>query len=133
TTALMCTQARYTSGLSRAKAASVPRAGLPANQWHTRLGTVSGETVLVHNAGGGVGSFAVQIAHALGARVIGTASPAGHERLRSLGADAVDYGEGLAQRVRELAPQGVDVAADFAGGVLEGALAGLGDGGRPAA
>jgi len=128
----MRTLARKPSGLTWAQAASVPLAGLTAYQVLTRLGTVSGETVLVHNAGGGVGSFAVQIAHALGARVIGTASPAGHERLRSLGADAVDYGEGLAQRVRELAPQGVDVAADFAGGVLESTLAVLADGGRHA-
>ena len=54
-----------------------------------------------------------------GARVIGTASPANHEYLRSLGAEPVAYGEGLAGRVRALAPSGVDVALDVAGsGVL---------------
>ena len=54
-----------------------------------------------------------------GARVIGTASPANHDYLRSLGAEPVAYGEGLTQRVRALAPDGVDVALDVAGsGVL---------------
>jgi len=51
--------------------------------------------------------------------VIGTASPATHQYLRSLGAEPVAYGEGLAGRVRSLAPGGVDVALDVAGsGVL---------------
>ncbi len=54
-----------------------------------------------------------------GARVTGTASPANHEYLRSLGAEPVAYGEGLAGRVRALAPDGVDAALDVAGsGVL---------------
>jgi NADPH:quinone reductase-like Zn-dependent oxidoreductase len=53
------------------------------------------------------------------ARVIGTASPANHEYLRSLGAEPVAYGEGLAERVRALVPDGVNVALDVAGsGVL---------------
>ena len=51
-----------------------------------------GQTVLIHGAAGGVGSSAVQIAKAPGARVIGTASPNNHEFLRSLGVDQViDY------------------------------------------
>jgi NADPH-dependent curcumin reductase CurA len=54
-----------------------------------------------------------------GARVIGTASPANHEYLRSLGAEPVAYGEGLVERIRALAPDGVDAALDVAGsGVL---------------
>jgi len=72
--------------------------------------------VLVHAAAGGVGAFAVQIARALGARVIGTASERNHAFLRSLGAEPVTYGEGLADRVRELAPGGVDAALDLVGG-----------------
>ena len=60
-----------------------------------------------------------QLAVVRGARVIGTASPASHEYLRSLGAEPVAYGEGLAGRVRALAPGGVDLALDVAGsGVL---------------
>jgi len=54
-----------------------------------------------------------------GAHVIGTASPANHEYLRSLGAEPVAYGEGLVERVRALAADGVDLAFDLAGsGVL---------------
>jgi NADPH:quinone reductase-like Zn-dependent oxidoreductase len=51
--------------------------------------------------------------------VIGTASPANHDYLRELGAEPVAYGEGLAERVRELAPEGVDVAVDYVGGQSE--------------
>ena len=51
--------------------------------------------------------------------MIGTASPANHDYLRSLGAEPVAYGEGLVERVRTLTPAGVDVALDVAGsGVL---------------
>jgi NADPH:quinone reductase-like Zn-dependent oxidoreductase len=75
--------------------------------------------VLINGASGAVGSAAVQLAVARGARVIGTASPANHEYLRSLGAEPVAYGEGLAERVRALAPGCVDLALDVAGsGVL---------------
>lgn len=53
---------------------------------------------------------------AQGARVIGTASERNHDFLRSLGAEPVTYGDGLADRVRTLAPEGVDAAVDFVGG-----------------
>src|SRR5205823_5058342 len=56
------------------------------------------------------------IARARGARVIGTASVGNHAYLRSLGAEPTTYGEGLEQRVRKLAPDGVDAALDAAGG-----------------
>jgi NADPH:quinone reductase-like Zn-dependent oxidoreductase len=73
----------------------------------------------VTGAAGGIGSAAVQLASARGARVIGTASPANHDYLRSLGAEPVAYGEGLVERVRALAADGVDAALDVAGsGVL---------------
>jgi NADPH:quinone reductase-like Zn-dependent oxidoreductase len=79
----------------------------------------SGSTLLINGASGSVGSAAVQLAVVRGARVIGTASPANHEYLRSLGAEPVAYGEGLVERVRALAPDGVDLALDVAGsGVL---------------
>jgi len=75
--------------------------------------------MLVNGAVGGVGSAAVQLAVARGARVIGTAGPANHEYLRSLGVEPVAYGAGLVERVRALAPNGVDAALDVAGsGVL---------------
>jgi NADPH:quinone reductase-like Zn-dependent oxidoreductase len=83
--------------------------------WHlltnTRVGT--GDTVLVHGAGGGVGLMAVQLAVARGARVIATASPAKHDQLREYGAEPVTYGDGLADRVRAIGP--VDAALDLVG------------------
>ncbi|MGA6161613.1 NADP-dependent oxidoreductase [Amycolatopsis magusensis] len=108
--------ARKPASLSWAQAAGVPLAGLTALQSIDRVEVAAGDTVLVHGASGGVGSLGVQIAVARGARVIGTASERNHEFLRSLGAEPVTYGEGLADRVRELAPDGVDVVLDFVGG-----------------
>jgi NADPH:quinone reductase-like Zn-dependent oxidoreductase len=113
-------------------AAGLPLAGLTAYQVLTRLDVSATDTVLVHGAAGGVGSLAVQVARSFGARVIGTASSRNHERLRALGAEPVAYGEGLADRVRELAPGGVQVVADFVGGVLAVTLAVLAPDGRHA-
>ncbi|GAA0477800.1 NADP-dependent oxidoreductase [Streptomyces olivaceiscleroticus] len=110
------TLARKPAALDWRQAAGVPLAGLTAYQALKRIGVGSGDTVLVHAAAGGVGAFAVQIAVAWGARVIGTAGEHNHDFLRSLGAEPVTYGEGLADRVRALAPDGVDAAADFVGG-----------------
>ncbi|MFG3002071.1 NADP-dependent oxidoreductase [Streptomyces sp. NPDC048340] len=118
--------------LSWQEAAGLPLAGLTAYQLLTRLDTGKDDTVLIHGAAGGVGTLGVQIARALGARVIGTASPRNHDRLRELGCEPVEYGEGLADRVRELAPEGVTVVADFVGGVLDTTLAVLAEGGRHA-
>lgn len=88
------------------------------------LGVSTGDTLLVHGATGGVGSFAVQIGLALGATVIGTASERNHDYLRELGAMPVAYGEGLAGRVRELAAGEVTAALDASGTVeaLEASL-----------
>jgi NADPH:quinone reductase-like Zn-dependent oxidoreductase len=83
--------------------------------WHlltnTRVGT--GDTVLIHGAGGGVGLMAVPLAVARGARVIATASPARHDQLRGYGAEPVAYGDGLADRVRAIGA--VDAALDLVG------------------
>lgn len=124
------TLARKPAGIGFEQAASIPLAGLTAHQTLTRLGVTKGSTVLVHGANGGVGSFAVQIAAGLGARVIGTASERNHDRVRELGAEPVAYGEGLPERVRALAPEGVDVVVDYVGDVLEQTLAVLAEGGR---
>lgn len=110
------TLARKPASLSFEEAAAVPLAGLTAYEAIKRAGVVEGQTVLVHAAAGGVGAFAVQILKALGAHVIGTASEANHEFLRKLGAEPVTYGDGLADRVRAVAPDGVDVVLDFVGG-----------------
>jgi NADPH:quinone reductase-like Zn-dependent oxidoreductase len=114
------------------RAAALPLAGLTAYQVLGRLQVAADETVLVHNASGGVGGHAVQLAAARGARVIGTASEANHDYLRGLGAEPVAYGEGLPERVRALAPEGVDVVVDLVGGVVEQTLAVLKEGGRHA-
>jgi NADPH:quinone reductase-like Zn-dependent oxidoreductase len=79
------------------------------------LGVSAGHTVLVDGATGGVGSLAVQIAVARGARVIGTASERNHDYLTDLGATPVRYGEGLVDRVRSVAPDGVDAVFDVVG------------------
>ncbi|MDA5283019.1 NADP-dependent oxidoreductase [Streptomyces sp. NPDC054904] len=81
------------------------------------LAVGAGDTLLVHAAAGGVGTIAVQLAKERGATVIGTASERNHDYLRELGATPVRYGEGLVERVRALAPQGVTAALDGIGGV----------------
>ncbi|CDO08905.1 NADPH:quinone reductase [Mycolicibacterium cosmeticum] len=74
-----------------------------------------GDTLLIGGAGGGVGVFAVQLARMAGARVIGTGSASSADALSALGAEPVAYGEGLAERVRALAPAGVSAAIDLYG------------------
>ncbi|WP_432036194.1 NADP-dependent oxidoreductase [Streptomyces cucumeris] len=111
------TLARKPRNLSFAQAAGIPLAGLTAYQALTgALRVTEGDTVLVHAAAGGVGSMAVQLARHMGARVIGTASERNHDYLRALGAEPVAYGDGLADRLREPAPRGVDAALDLVGG-----------------
>ncbi|RJU00301.1 NADP-dependent oxidoreductase [Arthrobacter frigidicola] len=124
--------ARKPQTLSWEEAAGLPLAGLTAYQVLTRLDVQPTDTVLIHGGAGGVGSLGIQIALAAGARVIATASEKNHDFLRSLGAEPVSYGEGLAERVRALAPGGVDVVADFVGGTLEATLAVLAPKGRHA-
>ncbi|MFJ5777002.1 NADP-dependent oxidoreductase [Streptomyces sp. NPDC093094] len=124
--------ARKPAGLDWAQAAGLPLAGLTALRTLDRLGAGKGDTLLVHGASGGVGSLGVQLAVERGARVIGTASARNHGFLRELGAEPVAHGDGLAERVRELAPDGVSAVADFVGGQLEVTLAVLAPGGRHA-
>ncbi|MFJ9681357.1 NADP-dependent oxidoreductase [Streptomyces sp. NPDC101194] len=111
------TLARKPLNLSFEEAAGLPLAGLTAYQvLHRTLRIRDGETVLVHAAAGGVGSLAVQLARHAGARVIGTASEPNHDHVRALGGEPVAYGDGLADRLRALAPDGVDAAFDTVGG-----------------
>ncbi|GAA1196149.1 NADPH:quinone reductase-like Zn-dependent oxidoreductase [Kitasatospora gansuensis] len=108
------------AGMSWAEAGSFSASAQTAHVALTELKVGRGDTVLIHGASGGVGTVAVQLARAWGATVIGTASERNHAYLRELGAIPVTYGEGLADRVRELAPDGVDAALDAAGrGALE--------------
>jgi NADPH:quinone reductase-like Zn-dependent oxidoreductase len=110
-------------------AAALPAAVETATRALDQLGVASGSTVLINGASGSVGSAAVQLAVVRGARVIGTASPANHDYLRSLGAEPVAYGEGMVERVRALAPDGVELAAlDVAGNGVLPELIGLAGG-----
>lgn len=103
------------AALDWAQAAGLMLAGVTA--WHCLVATDvgDGDTVLIHGGAGGVGIMAVQLAAARGATVIATASPARHDFLRKLGAVPVAYGPGLADRVRDLAPAGIDAALDLVG------------------
>ena len=83
-----------------------------------------GETVVVSGAAGGVGSLAVQLARRTGATVIGLASKSNHEWLKSHGVIPVAYGDGVADRIRAAAPNGVDAFIDTHGdGYVELAIA----------
>jgi NADPH:quinone reductase-like Zn-dependent oxidoreductase len=75
-----------------------------------------GDALVVAGAAGGVGSIAVQLAARTGATVIGLARAANHEWLRAHGVLAITYGEGVAPRIREAAPGGVDAFIDTVGG-----------------
>ncbi|PXX61683.1 NADPH:quinone reductase-like Zn-dependent oxidoreductase [Nocardia tenerifensis] len=114
--------------LDFATAAALPSAVETAARGLDQLGVEQGNTVLINGASGAVGAAAVQLAVARGARVIGTASAASHEFLRSLRAEPVAYGDGMPERVRALAPDGVDRALDVAGSGVLGELVELAGG-----
>lgn len=96
-------------------AATLSIAGSTAAAALTVLGLGPDDTVLIGGAGGGVGVFAVQLARIAGARVIGTGSASSADYLRSLGAEPVTYGNGLADRVRALGGGPVTAALDLHG------------------
>ena len=101
--------------LSWEQAAGLTLAGVTAYHLLEATGVGDGDTVLIHGASGGVGRIAAQLAVLRGAAVIGTAGERRHDDLRSLGVVPVVYGDGLTDRVRSAAPDGVDVALDAIG------------------
>jgi NADPH:quinone reductase-like Zn-dependent oxidoreductase len=109
------TVTRKPASLSFEEAAAVPLAGLTAYQCLVEaLDVRAGERVLVHAAAGGVGRFAVQIARACGATVVGTASRRNHESLLAIGVEeVVDYTKGA---VSEQLSAPVDAVLDLVGG-----------------
>src|SRR4051794_35675296 len=108
--------ARKPGSMPWEEAAGLPVAVETSVRVFTMLGGLGeGQTIVINGAAGEVGVAAVQLARARGARVIGTASERNHDFLRSLGAEPTTYGDGLVERVRALAPDGVDLAFDTAG------------------
>jgi NADPH:quinone reductase-like Zn-dependent oxidoreductase len=118
--ALVTTFAAKPAGLGWTQAVALPVAGETAERVLRQLDLSSGETLLIHGAAGAVGTVAVQLAVARGATVIGTAGEGNQKYVESLGAVPTLYGDGLVERVRALAPQGIDAVFDVAG---KGALA----------
>ena len=106
---------RTPAGLDDHVAATLSIAGCTAAAALDVVSVGPSDTLLVGGAGGGVGVFAVQLARRAGARVIGTGSAASADALRALGVEPVTYGEGLADRLRELAPGGITAALDLHG------------------
>jgi enoyl reductase len=103
------------ASMSWASAGALSASGQTAATVLDDLAVGPGDVLLVHAAAGGVGTIAVQLARSRGAIVIGTASPANHDYLRSLGAVPVPYGDGLLAAVGAAAPDGVSAALDLIG------------------
>jgi enoyl reductase len=102
-------------GVTAAEGAAL---GVPVGTAYQSLRSLAvgaGDTLLLHGGSGAVGQAAIQFAVLWGATVIATASERRFARIRALGATPVAYGDGLVDRVRDAAPQGVTVALDAAG------------------
>jgi NADPH:quinone reductase len=120
--------ARVPAGLDPALAAAVPTVGMSGLAIVESLEPLSGKTVLIVGAGGGVGSFATQFAVDAGARVIANVRAANEERMRSYGvAETVDHTAApLPGQVEQAHPDGIDVLVDLASDAEAfGALAAL--------
>ncbi|MBL1098546.1 NADP-dependent oxidoreductase [Streptomyces coffeae] len=117
--------------LSFETAAAMVTVGEAAYRAIEHLGVRPGQTLLIHGAGGSVGAIAVQLATARGITVIGTTAEPDIKRVNGLGATAVRYGEGWAERVGAAAPDGVDFVFDASGaGVLADSVTLVGDAGK---
>ncbi|WP_030668084.1 NADP-dependent oxidoreductase [Streptomyces sp. NRRL B-1347] len=103
-------------GLSFAEAAALPVAAATAYDGVRQLDLPAGATLLVTGVGGGVGGYAARLARHEGLRVIGTASEGKKEYVESLGVTHVAPGPDLVERIRALAPDGVDGVFDLVGG-----------------
>lgn len=123
--ALLDVYARKPSSVDWAVAAAAGVAAETAIRGLDLVGVAAGSTVLVDGGAGGVGAVAVQIAVARGATVIATAGQSNQDYLREIGAVPVLYGDGLVERVRALAPGGVDAVFDVVGKTPVADLIGL--------
>ena len=103
------------ASLGFGEAANLLLAGCTASEMLHVTDVGEGETILVHGASGAVGVSVLQQAALLGARAIGTASEGSFDVVTVFGGAPVTYGDGLEQRVREAAPEGVVAALDCVG------------------
>lgn len=111
-------------------AATLPVAGATALDAVRQLGLTEGQTLLVTGVGGGVGVVAAQLARDAGVMVVGVAGESKRELVESLDATLVPSGDGVADRVRQILPDGVDAILDAVGGDALRAVAGLAPAGR---
>ncbi|MFP7759966.1 NADP-dependent oxidoreductase [Marisediminicola sp. LYQ134] len=100
------------AALSWEVAGSLFLAGLAADDAVRAVGVGAGDTVVISAAAGGVGSIEAHLARHAGATVIGTCGERNFDYLRQIKVKPVVYGDGLAERIRELAPQGVTAYID---------------------
>lgn len=103
------------ASLTHPEAANLLLAGTTAAEMLSVTGVARGETVVLHGASGAVGVSVLQQVRALGVRVLGTASPRSADTVRRFGGEPVPYGDGLEDRLHELAPDGVHAALDAIG------------------
>jgi NADPH:quinone reductase-like Zn-dependent oxidoreductase len=119
------------AGVSAETAAALVTVGEASVRGLRHLDVKPGQTLLIHGAAGSVGTIAVQLAVAQGLTVIGTAAEDDLGGVTALGATAVRYGQGWADRVRAVAPDGIDAVFDTSGaGVLADSVALTGDASR---
>lgn len=117
---------RRPGGVPWEQAGSLYVAGCTACAMVDAVGVRPGETVAVAGASGGVGSIAIQLLRNRGARVLGIAGPANGDWLAELGVEPVAYGDGLDERLRFAAPDGIDAMLDAHGGGYVGQAIDLG-------
>lgn len=103
------------AGLSFPEAANLLLVGTTAAEMLHVAAAAPGDTILVHGASGAVGVSVLQQARLIGVRVIGTASKNSFATVRRFGGEPVTYGDGLEQRVRDAAPEGIAAALDCIG------------------
>jgi NADPH:quinone reductase-like Zn-dependent oxidoreductase len=111
--------------LSFIDAAALPVAAATAYDGLVQLDLSTGQTLLITGVGGGVGVAAAQLARNAGITVLGTGSESKRELVESLGARLISYDDGVEERIRQLAPEGVDGLFDLIGGQALAAVAGL--------
>ena len=119
-------------GLDMTLAAALPMAVETAFRYLAWLDVKAGQTLLVNGAGTVIGFAAVQVALLRGARVIATAGQTHAKQLGALGAEVTAYGDGMVERVREIAggdPLRVITCGDFENAAKLGVRIGLGEAG----